>query len=89
MNSIIMNFDNSSDINTAFIQLKKQYPKVKISRATIDFEELEDEKLLALALERIKNDNGVRYTEEEILAEDGLTVADIDRMLEEEDIELE
>ena len=50
---------------------------------------LEDEYLLALAEERIKNDNGVRCSEEDILAERGLTVEDIDRMLEEEDIEIE
>ncbi|MCL2772141.1 MAG: ribbon-helix-helix domain-containing protein [Oscillospiraceae bacterium] len=52
-------------------------------------EEADDEYLLALAIEREKNDNGVRYSFEEILAEDGLTIEDIDRMLKEEDVELE
>ncbi|MDR3209801.1 MAG: type II toxin-antitoxin system Phd/YefM family antitoxin [Oscillospiraceae bacterium] len=49
-------------------------------------EELDDRYLLALALERMANDNGVSYTMEEILAEDGLTLADLDAM---EDVELE
>jgi len=49
-------------------------------------EEAEDEYLLALVLERKKNDTGVRYSFEEILAEDGLTLEDIDNM---EDVELE
>ena len=43
-----------------------------------NIEELEDEYLLALALERKKNDNGVRWSFEEILAEDGLTIDDLD-----------
>ena len=54
-----------------------------------ELEEAEDEYLLELALERKKNDTGVRYTHEELLAERGLAVEDIDRMLEEEDVELE
>ena len=73
MNSIIMNFDNSSDINTAFTQLKKQYPKVRITKTDIDFEELEDEYLLELALERKENDDGTRYSHEEVLQMFGVT----------------
>ena len=49
-------------------------------------EEAEDEYLLALALERKKNDNGVRYTFDEILAEHGITREELDAM---EDVELE
>jgi len=30
MNSLIMNFENTADVNAAYIQLKKQYPKVEI-----------------------------------------------------------
>jgi len=30
MNSLIMNFDDSTDINAAYIELKKLYPKVEI-----------------------------------------------------------
>ena len=89
MNSITINFDNTVDINAAYAQLKNLYPKSRIARTNVDIEELEDEYLLALALERKKNDNGVRYSEEEILAKRGLTIEDIDRMLEEEDVELE
>ena len=59
MNSIIINFDNSADINAAFKQLKKQYP------------------------------TGIRISFEDHLAKRNLTVEDIDRMLEEEDVELE
>ena len=89
MNSIIINFDDSADIDAAYADLKKQYPAVRIAKAVVDLEEAEDEYLLALVEERKKNDNGVRYTQEEILAERGLTIEDIDRMLEEEDVELE
>ena len=89
MNSIIMNFDDSVDINAAYVNLKKLYPTVKITKAVVDLEEAEDEYLLALVEERLKNDTGVRYTQEEILAGRGLTIEDIDRMLEEEDVELE
>jgi len=49
-------------------------------------ETIEDYYLLQLAEERIKRDTGIRWTFEEILAEDGLTVADLDAM---EDVELE
>jgi hypothetical protein len=51
-----------------------------------DDESLEDRYLLALALERERNDTGVTYTSEEILAKHGLTIADIDAM---EDVEIE
>ena len=47
---------------------------------------IEDQYLLALAEERIRNDNGVRYTFEEVLAENGLTLADLDAI---EDVEIE
>ena len=90
MNSIIMNFGNDTDTNAAYTQLRKQYPKAKITKTNKSLDEmLDDEYLLALALERKKNDGGVRYSEEEILAERGLTIEDIERMLEEEDVELE
>ena len=32
MNSIIMNFDDNIDINIVYNQLKKQYPKIEISK---------------------------------------------------------
>ena len=89
MNSIIMSFGDGADMNAAYTRLKKQYPKNRIAKTNIDIEALEDEYLLALAEERLKNDNGVRWSFEEILAEDGLTLEDIDHMLEEEDVELE
>jgi PHD/YefM family antitoxin component YafN of YafNO toxin-antitoxin module len=47
---------------------------------------LDDQYLLAVVEERLKNDNGVTYSFEEILAKDGLTLADIDAM---EDVEIE
>jgi PHD/YefM family antitoxin component YafN of YafNO toxin-antitoxin module len=47
---------------------------------------MEDQYLLALAEEREKLDTGKRYSFEEILADDGLTLADIEAM---EDVELE
>jgi len=43
------------------------------------------EYLLALAEERERNDTGITYTFEEVLARDGLTLADIDAM---EDVEI-
>ena len=85
--NLIINFDNASDINAAYKQIKKLYPKNKISKTDININEmLEDEYLLALALEREKNGSGKTYSFEEILAEDGLTIEDIDNM---EDVELE
>ncbi|MCL2249884.1 MAG: type II toxin-antitoxin system Phd/YefM family antitoxin [Oscillospiraceae bacterium] len=47
---------------------------------------LDDRYLLAVAEERLKNDNGVTYSYEEILADNGLTQEDIDAM---EDVEIE
>ena len=32
MNSIILNFDDNTDINAVYNQLKKQYPKIEIIR---------------------------------------------------------
>jgi len=78
MNSIIINFDNSADINAAFKQLKKQYPKNRITKAVVDVEQLEDEYLLAIAEERIKNDTGARYSLDDIIAELGIMQEEID-----------
>jgi hypothetical protein len=47
---------------------------------------MEESYLLALAEERERQDTGKRYSFEEILADDGLTLADIEAM---EDVELE
>ena len=47
---------------------------------------IDDQYLLALAEERLKNDNGVTYSFDEVLAENGLTRADIDAM---DDVEIE
>ena len=86
MNSIIMNFDDSADINAAYANLKKQYPTVRIVKAVVDLEEAEDEYLLALVEERLKKGSGKKWSFEEILTEDGLTLEDIENM---EDVELE
>ena len=85
MNSIIMNFDNTADINTAYNQLKKQYPNVKITKTDIDIKELlEDKYLLALALEREKNGSGITYTIEEVMKRHGITQDDVDNSEEDE-----
>jgi hypothetical protein len=47
---------------------------------------IDDYYLLTLAEERLKNDNGVRYSFDEILAKNGLTFADIEAM---DDVEIE
>ena len=47
---------------------------------------IEDQALLAVAEARLKYSSGETYTLEEILAEDGLTLADIDAM---DDVEIE
>ena len=47
---------------------------------------IEDQYLLSLVEERERNSTGTTYSFEEILAEDGLTLADIDAM---EDVEIE
>ena len=90
MASIIMNFNDGTDMNAACSQVRKLYPSVRFARTDIDFdtliEEAEDKYLLELVMERKKNDNGVRWTFEEILAEDGLTLQDLENM---EDVELE
>ena len=59
-------------------QLKKNTGKSKQSA--------EDEYLLALALERMKNDNGVRWSCEDIRRRHGITQEDIDNA---EDVEIE
>jgi len=56
MNSIVMNFDDNTDINVVYNQLKRRYPKIKMTKTVIDFNELDDEYLLALAEERLRND---------------------------------
>ena len=90
MSSIIISLDDNTDINIIYNQIRKLYPKFEITKNSKSLDEmLEDEYLLALVEERKKNDTGVRYSFEEILAKDGLTIEDIDRMLEEEDIEIE
>jgi hypothetical protein len=87
MSSITIKFNESDDINSEYVRLKKLYPKNEITKTGKIFnEETEDEYLYELALERKKNDNGVRWTFEEILAEDGLTPEDINNM---GDVELE
>jgi len=47
---------------------------------------IDDHYLLTLAGERLKNDNPVTRSFEEVLAKDGLTLADIEAM---EDVEIE
>ena len=69
---------------TALFQAKFGIPEAYSSLE----EMLEDEYLLALAVEHKKHDNGIRWSFEEILAEDRLTIEDIERMLEEEDVEI-
>ena len=86
MNSIIMNFNDAVELNAAFTKIKTLYPTVRMAKTDVDIEYLEDEWLLALALERKKNDNGVRYTHEEILARHGITQEELDEM---EDVEIE
>ena len=85
MQSIILNFDNTADVNAAYIQLKKQYPKIEIRKADIA-EMLEDEYLLALALEREKRDDGTRYSESDIMRKFGITEEDLESA---EDVEIE
>jgi len=60
----------------------------EIIRAGLEYlkEQAEDEYLLALALERKKNDNGVRISWKEHLAKHGITQEEFDAM---EDVELE
>jgi PHD/YefM family antitoxin component YafN of YafNO toxin-antitoxin module len=49
-------------------------------------DEIEDSKLYALAASRLENDIGATVSFERILAKDGLTLADIEKM---EDVEIE
>ena len=84
MNSITMNFDDSVDINAAFAQLRALYPKARMARTGIDLEAAEDEYLLMLAEERLKNDTGIRYTLEEVMTRHGITQEDLDSAEEDE-----
>ena len=43
----------------------------------VNREQIDDEYLIALALKREKNDNGVRYSEEDILKKFGITEEDL------------
>ena len=81
MGSITMNFDDSVDINTVYNQLKKQYPKFKISKNDTSLDEmLEDEYLSALVLERKKNDSGIKWSAEEVYEELGITADELDEI---------
>ena len=82
MHSIIINFDDTADINAEYNKLKMLYPKNKITRTNI--EELEDEYLLTLALDREKNGSGITYTMEEVMARHGITQEDLDNAEEDE-----
>jgi len=74
----------------------KQFKKYKsnsqsvaeLVRAGLDYlkEQAEDEYLLALAEERLKNGSGKTYSFDEILAEHGITREELDSM---EDVEIE
>jgi len=61
MKSIMMIFDDNTDINMVYNQLREQYPDAKITvNNNVSFtEQLEDEYLRALAHERKKNDTGI------------------------------
>ena len=109
MNTITMNFDDGEDMDAVYTQLKKQYPKVKMTKndnqairameelqramagkaEELGFQSEEDAIKWIYEVRDEINDNGKRWSFEEILAEDGLTIEDIDHMLEEEDVELE
>ena len=69
-------YKSNSEILSELIRIGFDYLK----------EQAEDQYLLALAEERIKNDNGVTHSFEDILAMDGLTLADIEAA---EDVEIE
>ena len=56
MNFIMMNFRNDVNMNEVYKQLKKLYPDAEIINNSDATEDLEDEYLLALAEERLKND---------------------------------
>jgi len=87
MNSIIINFDNTADINKAYNKLKKLYPENKIAKFDIDIDEIiEDEYLLFLTLEREKKGNGKFYSEAEVMRELGITERDIENA---EELEIE
>jgi len=74
-----MNFDDNTDINAVYLQLRKQYPKIEIIKNDKSLhEQTEDEYLLALALERMKNDTGVWHSHEEVMAEFNITQEEID-----------
>jgi hypothetical protein len=87
MNSITVNFENSAEMNLAYKQLRKQYPKNRIVKTDIDIAEMvEDEYLFALAMDREKYGSGNFYSETEIMLELGITEQDIE---EAEDLEIE
>ena len=85
MTSIAISFDDGADVGVAYKQLKRQYPKNRIVKTDIDIAEmLEDEYLLALAMEREKNGSGVTYTHEDIMRMHGITQEELDELPEPE-----
>ena len=90
MSSIIFyNFDDNTDtdIDVVYNQFKNLYPNMKMAKTGIDIDEmLEEEYLLALAEERLKNSSGIVYSFDEILSEHGITREELDNM---EEVEIE
>ena len=71
------------------IVLKNNTPAcvlVSLEKYVEIMDELEEARLYALVAERIENDSGITVSFEEILADEGLTFADLDAM---EDVEFE
>jgi len=78
MNSITINFDDNTDINAVYNQLKKQYPESDIVKHDKSLDEmLEDEYLLALALERLNSDRPT-VSQQQMREKLGITQKDID-----------
>ncbi|MCL2754726.1 MAG: hypothetical protein FWD35_03280 [Oscillospiraceae bacterium] len=87
LNSTTNTFVPVCDVEAILAEIKrKDAPQYVVMTREQMEEMLENQWLLALAEERLKNTSGKTYTFDEILAKDGLTRADLADM---EDVELE
>ncbi|MCL2095845.1 MAG: hypothetical protein FWH10_02950 [Oscillospiraceae bacterium] len=79
--ALTINFNNSADENAAYIHLKNLYPASRIIKIDKDFDELleeaEDEYLLELAEQRMRN-GGMVISQAQMRKKLGISQKDID-----------
>lgn len=61
MNSITMKFEDAADLNAAYVQLKKQFPKVEITKEFDPFWSEENQAHLRKAVAALNAGQGVEH----------------------------